>query len=146
MGLFRRTRVSKATATVDTTNAAPMTVIHGVESLTPPMEEEVLPADREDVSDVFVCTREAPASAPSSEVVEVVEVAAEADPSVTLIVTGWHNVEPGPLAWAFPSMRAALDAVQKMKNAVEWSIVLGRDYASVDEARTLGAVLIEQRS
>ena len=114
-----------------------MTVITEVASLTPPMapeESHADAADREDASDVFVCKREAPA--PSVEV----------DPSVTLIVTGWHNVEPGPLAWAFPSMRSALDAVQKMKNAVEWSIVLGRDYASVEEARALGAVLIEQRS
>lgn len=110
-----------------------MTLISEVASLTPPMapEPEESPADRDDVSDVFVCKREA----------VVVE-----EPSVTLIVTGWHNVQPGPLAWAFPSMRAALDAVQKMKNAIEWSIVLGRDYATVDEARALGAVLIEQRS
>jgi hypothetical protein len=118
------------------TDAAPMTLIAEVESLTPPLTVDENPADREDASDVFVCKREAPAP-----------VAAEsADPSVTLIVTGWHNVQPGPLAWAFPSMRAALDAVKKMRNAVEWSIVLGRDYATVDEARALGAVLIEQRS
>ena len=116
-----------------------MTLISEVASLTPPLApEESLadPADREDASDVFVCKRE----------VAKADVDVRVEPSVTLIVTGWHNVEPGPLAWAFPSMRAALDAVQKMKNAVEWSIVLGRDYASVDEARALGAVLIEQRS
>ena len=109
-----------------------MTVISEVASLTPPMahEREESRADRDDVSDVCVCKREAVAE----------------DPSVTLIVTGWHNVEPGPLAWAFPSMRSALEAVKKMKNAVEWSIVLGRDYATVDEARALGALLIEQRS
>lgn len=132
MGLFRRSLASRSeTATVDSTAAAPMAVISGVESLAPPRTAEESPADREDASDVFVCKREA---------------AAEPDPSVTLIVTGWHNVEPGPLAWPFPSMRSALDAVQKMKNAVEWTIVLGRDYASVEEARALGAVLIEQRS
>lgn len=118
-----------------------MTVIHEVQSLTSSVTDES-PADRDDASDVFVCKRQ-----PSPEIADdVVEVKPVSDPSVTLIVTGWHNVEPGPLAWAFPSMRSALDAVQRMKNAVEWSIVLGRDYASVEEARALGAVLIEQRS
>ena len=131
MGLFRRSRAAKGAVTVESTGAAPTTFIAEVESLTPREAPEIdeSPADREDASDVFVCKREA-----------------EVDPSVTLIVTGWHNVEPGPLAWPFPSMRSALDAVQKMKNAVEWSIVHGRDYASVEEARALGAVLIEQRS
>ena len=116
-----------------------MTLISEVASLTPPELDES-PADRDDASDVFVCKRDPAAEA------AIVGSEPAPDPSVTLIVTGWHNVEPGPLAWAFPSMRSALDAVQKMKNAVEWSIVLGRDYASVDEARALGAVLIEQRS
>jgi hypothetical protein len=115
-----------------------MTVIHDVASLTP-QEADESPADRDDASDVFVCKHE-----PATDIVET--KVAETDPSVTLIVTGWHNVEPGPLAWAFPSMRAALDAVQKMKNAIEWSIVLGKDYESVDEARARGAVLIEQRT
>lgn len=118
-----------------------MTVIHEVSSLTAPLvcdEPIVSAADRDDASDVFVCSREPAADG--------ADVEPAPDPSVTLIVTGWHNVEPGPLAWPFPSMRSALEAVQKMKNAIEWSIVLGRDYASVDEARALGAVLIEQRS
>jgi hypothetical protein len=136
MGLFFRSRaVTKSTEAVVTTDAAPMTVISLTPSAAPSAEES--PADRDDASDVFVCERE-PAT-PASP-------AAEVDPSVTLIVTGWHNVEPGPLAWPFPSMRSALDAVRKMKNAVEWSIVLGRDYESVEEARARGAVLIEQRS
>jgi hypothetical protein len=128
MGLFRRSRASKVTATVAPADAAPMTLlsIRPADTADPALAEH--PADREDNSDVFVCKREA-----------------EADPSVTLIVTGWYNVEPGPLAWPFPTMRAALDAVHKMKNAIEWSIVLGQDYATVEEARTLGAVLIEQR-
>jgi hypothetical protein len=133
MGLFRRSHASKVSATVDETGAAPMTVICEVSSLTKPIVGEESQAYRDDASDVFVCKRQP-------------EVVAETDPSVTLIVTGWHNVEPGPLAWAFPSMRSALDAVQKMKNAIEWTIVLGRDYATVEEARALGAVLIEQRS
>jgi hypothetical protein len=117
-----------------------ITLISDVASITPPEIDES-PADRDDASDVFVCKRE-----PSAPSVEEVANVAEPDPSVTLIVTGWHNVEPGPLAWPFPSMRSALDAVQKMKNAIEWSIVLGRDYASVEEARARGALLIEQRS
>jgi hypothetical protein len=141
MGLFRRTHAScspSVTTTVDSTDAETVTVslVPGVASLNSPEPDES-PADREDASDVFVCKRE-----PSPEVT----LAPASEPSVTLIVTGWHNVEPGPLAWAFPSMRSALDAVQRMKNAVEWSIVLGRDYATVDEARALGALLIEQRA
>jgi len=129
MGLFRRTRVSQDSAKVASTDAAPMTVtlISEVTSITP--AEPADGPDRDDASDVFVCKREP-----------------EADPSVTLIVTGWHNVQPGPLSWPFPSMRSALDAVRKMRNAIEWSIVLGKDYASVEEARAKGAVLIEQRS
>lgn len=118
-----------------------MTLISEVASLrTPELDES--PADRDDASDVFVCKRD-----PAAEAAIVgPEPEPAPDPSVTLIVTGWHNVEPGPLAWPFPSMRSALEAVQKMKNAIEWSIVLGRDYATVDEARALGVVLIEQRS
>lgn len=143
MGLFRRSHAStKVTATIDVIGAAPMTVISEVSSLTPPAIDES-PADREDASDVFVCKRESVNE--RNERLDVDAVLA-IDPSVTLIVTGWHQVEPGPLAWAFPSMRSALDAVRKMKNAVEWSIVLGRDYESVDDARARGVVLIEQRS
>lgn len=130
MGLFRRTRASQDTATVVETGAAPMTVIATV---TPTLNVEDTGPDRDDESDVFVCKRDA-------------RVEPEADASVTLIITGWLEVQPGPLAWPFPSMRSALDAVRKMKNAVEWSIVLGKDYATIEEARANGALLIEQRS
>src|SRR5262249_33786066 len=33
------------------------------------------------------------------------EAPARAAREVSLIVYGWHNVEPGPLAWVFPSVR-----------------------------------------
>jgi len=84
------------------------------------------PAEQLDDSDVFVCKRDP-----------------DEDATVTLFVTGWNDVAPGPLSWAFPNMRAALDAVKKMRNAVEWSIVRGVDY-TLDEARENGSVLIEQ--
>src|SRR5262245_57950742 len=37
---------------------------------------------------------------------------------VTLVVYGWHNVEPGTLSWVFPSVSAAVAAARAMKNAV----------------------------
>lgn len=88
--------------------------------------------DAVDESDVFVAARDADAE-PTDDV----------DTTVTLHVYGWHNVQPGPLAWTFPTLRAALNAVKTMKNAVQWSIVAGRDL-SIDEARRTGTVLIEQ--
>lgn len=86
----------------------------------------------QDYSDVFVCPRDDDADID------------EAATSVTLFVYGWDNVEPGPLSWAFPSLRAALDAVRTMRNAIAWSIAAGRDHLTVEEARANGAVLIEQ--
>ncbi len=95
--------------------------------------------ERQDDSDIFVCDRSPAASdrAPNS-------TARHVDPRVTLYVYGWHNVEPGPLSWAFPSLRAALDAVRTMRNAVQWCIVSGNGWSSVDHARAEGAVLVEQ--
>jgi hypothetical protein len=98
-------------------------------------------------SDVFLMRRAAPPSektlTDADEVpLEAVLAAAE---GVTLFVYGWENVQPGPLSWAFPSLRAALLAVRTMRNAVEWCIVSGRE-ASVDAARAKGAVLIEQNA
>src|SRR5262249_44890940 len=49
---------------------------------------------------------------------------------VSLIVYGWHNVQPGPLSWVFPSVRAALAAAKAMRNAVRWAIVSGRLHAA----------------
>ncbi len=63
---------------------------------------------------------------------------------VTLFVHRWHNVEPGLLSWSFPSLRAALDAVQRMKNAIGWCVVSGTGWADLDAAREDGAILVEQ--
>ncbi len=87
-----------------------------------------------DESDVFVSRR----------VKKPEPVDFEAVQSVTLFVFGWHVVEPGPLSWAFPSLRAALGAVRTMKNAAQWCIVRGAEWSSIEAARAQGAVLIEQ--
>lgn len=93
-------------------------------------------------SDVFVVRR---SSAPDLSAMspEALAAAAAAAEGVTLFVYGWDNVQPGPLSWAFPSLRAALLAVRTMRNAVEWCIVRGRE-PSIDAARAKGAILIEQ--
>jgi hypothetical protein len=81
---------------------------------------------------------EAPESHPSSG------AARAAAREVSLIVYGWHNVEPGPLSWVFPSVRAALSAAKAMRNAVRWAIVAGRHSATaLDEARATGRVILE---
>lgn len=90
-------------------------------------------------SDVFVVRRSSPEL--SDEM-----AAAAAAANVTLFVYGWENVEPGPLSWVFPSLRAALDAVRTMRNAVEWTICSGTDWADIDSARAKGAVLVEQNA
>lgn len=100
-------------------------------------------------SDVFVCRRADLTSDSVADVNDDAEaVDADADTAVTQAVTlyvyGWENVQPGPLSWAFPSLRAALDAVRTMRNAVRWCIVGGIEWASMDAARAKGAVLIEQ--
>jgi len=89
-------------------------------------------------SDVFVCRRSSPDLGPEAA------AAAAAAEAVTLFVYGWDNVEPGPLSWAFPSLRSALDAVRTMRNAIEWCIVAGAEWTSIDAARAKGAVLVEQ--
>lgn len=103
-------------------------------------------ADGEDGdSDVFVCLRSSPPPAPDSEADELARAAqAAAAANVTLFVYGWDNVEPGPLSWVFPSLRSALDAVRTMRNAVEWSIVSGREHTTIESARESGDVLVEQ--
>ncbi|MDB4939272.1 MAG: hypothetical protein JWP87_6244, partial [Labilithrix sp.] len=105
-----------------------------VESQTRPLD----PSDDDGDSDVFVCRRSNPDLEPEAA------AAAAAAEAVTLFVYGWENVEPGPLSWAFPSLRSALDAVKTMRNAVEWCIVAGHEWASIDAARAKGAVLVEQ--
>jgi hypothetical protein len=72
------------------------------------------------------------------------EAPARAAREVSLIVYGWHNVQPGPLSWVFPSVRAALTAAKAMRNAVCWAIVTGRQSATaLDEARATGRVILE---
>jgi hypothetical protein len=72
--------------------------------------------------------------------------AIELDP-VTLVVYEWHNVQPGVLAWVFPSLNAAVSAARTMKNAVKWAILRGQRSvkATVDVAadRARGVVLLE---
>lgn len=89
-----------------------------------------------DDSDVFVCDPDAAQGAASARVAR----------EVTLFVHGWHQVEPGLLSWTFPSLRAALDAVQRMKNAIGWCVVSGTGWSDLDSARASGAVLVEQLS
>ena len=110
----------------------------------PDVVESTIPASisasprEEGDSDVFVCRRS------SSELGPEAAAAADIADAVTLFVYGWENVEPGPLSWAFPSLRAALDAVRTMRNAIEWCIVAGAEWTSIDAARAKGAVLVEQ--
>ena len=97
-------------------------------------------------SDVFVVRRsstEIPAAVVARA--EALAAATAAAEGVTLFVYGWENVQPGPLSWAFPSLRAALLAVRTMRNAVEWCICSGRE-PSIDAARAKGAILIEQNA
>ena len=67
--------------------------------------------------------------------------------AVTLVIYGWHESEPGTLAWVFPSLQAALRAVRAMRNAISWLIVKGRmaldGEFDVDALRAAGAVLVE---
>ena len=52
--------------------------------------------------------------------------ATQAD-EVTLVVYGWHNVQPGTLSWVFPSFAAAMRAASVLRNATQWAILGGRD-------------------
>jgi hypothetical protein len=67
--------------------------------------------------------------------------------AVTLVIYGWHESEPGTLAWVFPSIRAALRAVRAMRNAVRWLIVRGRRAfdrdVDIDALRRAGVVILE---
>jgi hypothetical protein len=95
---------------------------------------------------------EAPAKAPTAPAEEKL-----LRQQVTLVVYGWHSVQPGTLAWVFPSLRAALKAVVAMRNAVRWAIVAGKSVVAttanapahwletLEELRARGAVLIEGR-
>ena len=88
--------------------------------------------DGSEDSDVFLCKdTNRPQSVPTVR-------------EVTLFVHGWHNVEPGLLSWTFADLRSALDAVQRMKNAIAWCIVSGSGWNDLEAARAGGAVLVEQ--
>lgn len=71
--------------------------------------------------------------------VQLVSVAPAAASTVTLCVFGWHNVQPGILAWVFASLEAALHAVRAMRNAIEWVVVEGSQ-AVVDLTRLDGVL------
>jgi hypothetical protein len=66
---------------------------------------------------------------------------------VTLVIYGWYDSQPGTLAWAFPSLRAALSAVRAMRNAIRWLIVEGKSAlegeVDVDALRRAGRVLVD---
>lgn len=72
--------------------------------------------------------------------------------AVTLVIYGWLESEPGTLAWVFPSVRAALNAVRAMRNALRWVILKGRQPfegdvdIDIDALRRSGHVLLEGAS
>jgi hypothetical protein len=144
MGIFRRTGSAKSAAARQKAGAAEKTapVVTAVTAV-PVLDvvEPQLNGGSIDESDVFVCRRSSPDLTPLPLPAEEIP---EAAPTVTLFVFGWHHVEPGPLSWVFPSLRAALDAVRTMRNAAQWCIVSGDTWDSLDIARAAGAVLIEQ--
>ncbi len=55
----------------------------------------------------------------------------DSDVEVTLVVYGWHNVQPGTLSWVFPSFDAAMKAASALRNATQWAILGGRDASGV---------------
>jgi hypothetical protein len=70
--------------------------------------------------------------------------------AVTLVIYGWHDSEPGTLAWVFPSVGAALRGVRAMRNAVRWVIVSGRRAfdreVDIDALRRTSVVIAEGAS
>jgi hypothetical protein len=127
-------RLAAVPALAPSSSRAPAADLDSLESTTGS------PSDGEGNSDVFVCRR----SGAETSADEAAAAAAAAAAAVTLFVYGWENVEPGPLSWVFPSLRAALEAVRTMRNAIGWSICSGTEWADVDVARARGAVLVEQ--
>ncbi len=56
---------------------------------------------------------------------------ADDDGAVTLVVYGWHNVQPGTLSWVFSSFDAAMKAASALRNATQWAIMGGRDASGI---------------
>jgi hypothetical protein len=72
-------------------------------------------------------------------------------PGVTLVVYAWKSVQPGTLAWSFPSLSTAVDAARAMTNAVGWAVVAGGSQMlgqssprALAKARADGVVLLEK--
>ncbi|MFO0676669.1 MAG: hypothetical protein U0169_09050 [Polyangiaceae bacterium] len=67
---------------------------------------------------------------------------------VTLVVYGWRSVQPGTLAWVFPSLATAIAAAHTMRNAAAWAIVRGQSARTVDldQERKKGTVLVEYKA
>lgn len=107
-------------------------VVDGIDE-SPPVPPAPPSYDRIEDSDVFLCAPDSSRPALAAR-------------EVTLFVHGWYNVEPGLLSWTFPSLRAALDAVRRMKNAIGWCVVSGTGWTDLETARASGAVLVEQLS
>jgi hypothetical protein len=67
--------------------------------------------------------------------------------AVTLVIYGWSESQPGTLAWVFPSLRAALNAVRAMRNALRWMILKGKQAfegdVDIDALRQSGRILVE---
>jgi hypothetical protein len=67
--------------------------------------------------------------------------------AVTLVIYGWSESQPGTLAWVFPSLRAALNAVRAMRNALRWMILKGKQAfegeVDLDALRQSGRILME---
>jgi hypothetical protein len=69
--------------------------------------------------------------------------------AVTLVIYGWSESQPGTLAWVFPSLRAALNAVRAMRNALRWMILKGKQAfdgdgeVDIDALRQSGRILME---
>jgi hypothetical protein len=141
MRLFRRAQDTKTSVIrregVSTGGHADSMAIPAAPVSRPAPSTEAKPApgvvyDGSENSDVFLCKEESrPSALPKVR-------------EVTLFVHGWHYVEPGLLSWTFPDLRAALDAVQRMKNAIAWCIVSGEGWNDLDAARAGGAILVEQ--
>ena len=144
MRLFRRDRVTKTSA-ARSPSVTPLEDAEVVSEVVKRVPSAVPSYDQLEDSDVFLNPGKPASMPPGPSTGDATSGFPGPSTEVTLFVYGWHNVEPGPLSWVFPSLRAALDSVQRMKNAIGWCIVQGSDWDDLELARDHGAVLIEQR-